>query len=54
MIGKDFLDREVSGFRHGVVETFVLPGYYTVEFGSWLQTFRENTSIVFSRIKQTA
>jgi hypothetical protein len=25
-----------------------------VEFGSWLQTFRENTSIVFSRIKQTA
>jgi len=48
MIGKDFLDCEISGFRHCVVETFVLPGYYTVEFGSWLPTL-EKTRRLYSQ-----
>jgi hypothetical protein len=44
---------ESSGFRRVVVQTFVLPGCYAAEVGSWLRTFRDKVSEPYARVEQT-
>jgi hypothetical protein len=38
-----------TGFRHGVNEFFVLLACYAAYIGSYLPTFRENLSVLYSR-----
>ena len=42
----------ISGSRRDVGEICVLPGYYGALSGSYLPTFRDNLSVLSSRVKR--